>query len=282
MMRVHAVVLGLTLLVTACAPQASQGPIQQPVPVPKRSTEDRSDYPPSPPRDRRPPVSEQRPSEVEAPPAPPVPSAPPPEAETAEEDSRPHELLSSILWVQTAVEYKASTLQAYRGARRSLERALEDPGWNALASEAPQPDDPRPPAVILDIDETVLDNSTFEGGMVRHGQPFSTAAFNRWCFEEQATAVPGALEFTRYADSRGVAVFYVTNRNHEVEEATRNNLAKLGFPLGPSEEDRVLTRFEREEWQSDKETRRTEVARTYRVVLLVGDDLNDFISGGRA
>ena len=93
--------------------------------------------------------------------------------------------------------------------------------------------------------------------------------------------IPGALEFTRAAAAKGVTVFYVTNRDRALEQATRDNLAKFGFPLDPSR-DTVLTRAERPEWtSSDKSSRRSVVAQDFRILLLVGDDFGDFVQGAR-
>ena len=97
------------------------------------------------------------------------------------------------------------------------------------------------------------------------------------CQEARATAIPGSTGFTQYAEKRGVTVFYITNRTANVEDATRRNLGALGFPLTAGI-DTVLTRAERPEWQaSAKGARRAHVARDYRIVLLVGDDLGDFV-----
>jgi 5'-nucleotidase (lipoprotein e(P4) family) len=90
------------------------------------------------------------------------------------------------------------------------------------------------------------------------------------------------LAFTRYAAERGVTVFYVTNRSHTVEESTRRNLEKLGFPLDAGR-DTLLTRGEREDWKdSDKAARRAEIASQFRILLLVGDNLGDFLTGEMA
>jgi acid phosphatase len=76
-----------------------------------------------------------------------------------------------------------------------------------------------------------------------------------------------------------VTVFYVTNRRYVVEEATRENLKALGFPIDTGGEDTLFTRGERDAWQtSDKSLRRKEVASRYRILLLVGDNLGDFLS----
>ncbi len=88
--------------------------------------------------------------------------------------------------------------------------------------------------------------------------------------------IPGALEFAQYADSKGVKVFYVTNRTAEEEPATRKNLEKFGFPMGGNADTKLMTR-KQPEWGSAKGTRRAHVARNYRVLLNVGDNFGDFV-----
>jgi acid phosphatase len=171
-----------------------------------------------------------------------------------------------------------SALQAYAAAGQHLQEALIDSTWTA-AVEQTTGYESLPPAVILDVDETVLDNSPYQARLVWSGDAFEQTSWSRWVREVSAEPVPGALEFTRTAHNLGVAVFYVTGRVHELEEATRLNLEKWGFPLG--EEHTVLTRGERESWGSDKSSRRAYVAARYRILLLIGDDLNDFVSGAR-
>jgi acid phosphatase len=96
----------------------------------------------------------------------------------------------------------------------------------------------------------------------------------------QPGASPGAVEFIAAAQARGVTVFFVTNRDHATEQTARRNLAAIGIAL-PKEIDTVLCRSERADWGSDKESRRQFVAQSYRVLLLIGDDLSDFISDYR-
>ena len=187
------------------------------------------------------------------------------------------ENLNAVLWMQTAQEYDASALQAYRLALLQMDAALKTP---ARTGAIEQTGDAAglPPAVILDIDETVLDNSYYQARMVRDGTAYSDATWNTWVEERKATAIPGALEFTREAARRGVAVFYVTNRVQDGEPATRDNLAALGFPLD-RQLDTVLTRGERPDWQaSAKGPRRAHVAQRFRILLLIGDDLGDFVT----
>jgi 5'-nucleotidase (lipoprotein e(P4) family) len=183
--------------------------------------------------------------------------------------------------MQTAVEYRAVALQAYRRAEAMLDGALADPNWTA-ALEQTGDFSHLPPAVVLDVDETVLDNSAYAARLVRRGIEFDIESWTAWCREVKATAVPGAREFTGHAADKGVTVFYVTNRHHDVEEDTRKNLEVLGFPLD-SRQDTLYTRRETANWQSsDKGPRRMEIASRYRILLLIGDDLGDFVSVDRA
>lgn len=188
----------------------------------------------------------------------------------------PHENLNAVLWMQTATEYEASALQAYRLAQIQLDAALADPAWTAALEQ--QGDASKlPPAVILDVDETALDNSYYQARAIRDGVGFSTATWDPWVAEARATAIPGAVEFTQYAAKKGIAIFYITNRTANLEAATRQNLAAEKFPLGEGV-DTVLARGERPEWSaSAKGARRAYVARDYRILMLIGDDLGDFV-----
>ncbi len=141
-----------------------------------------------------------------------------------------HENLNAVLWLQTAIEFEASAVQAYRLAQLQLDAALSDPSWTAALEQ--QGDASKlPPAVIVDIDETVLDNSYYQARLIRDNAVFATPTWDAWVAEARATAIPGAVEFSKYAATKGVAVFYVSNRTANLEEATRKNLAALGFPL---------------------------------------------------
>jgi acid phosphatase len=194
-----------------------------------------------------------------------------------------HENLNAVVWMQAALEYEASALQAFRLAQMQVDAALSNPAWTA-AIEQTADASKLPPAVIVDVDETVLDNSYYQARMIRDRTEYSAATWDPWVQEARATAIPGAVEFTKYAASKGVTVFYVTNRTANLEDPTRRNLIALGFPLqtaGATDApiDTVLTRGERPEWQaSAKGTRRAHIAGAYRILLLIGDDLGDFVA----
>lgn len=192
-----------------------------------------------------------------------------------------HSILAATLWVQSSAEYEAAALGTYAAARLALDRALADPAWVGATEETTN-GATQPPAIILDSDETVFDNSKFQARVIRAGQTFDKARWVEWVNEAAATAVPGSVDFVNYARSRGVTPFFITNRDHPQEtEGTRRNLEKLGL-LKPGESAQLMLRGGREEWKSDKSSRRGEVAANYHVLLLLGDDLNDFANAREA
>jgi acid phosphatase len=187
---------------------------------------------------------------------------------------RRDERLHSTLWVQTSAEYAVSTQQVYSMARDHLQSAVIDPGWSALGGIV---DPGQSVAIIVDIDETVLDNAGHAARAIIARESFNVDNWRAWVREAAAPPVPGAVEYLRQVDAAGVTIFYVSNRHHDLEESTRKNLAALGCPLR-TDIDVVLLREERPDWHRDKSTRRDWVAKDFRVVQIVGDDLHDFTS----
>lgn len=188
-----------------------------------------------------------------------------------------HESLDATLWVQSSAEYRTMTIQTYRLARIRLRQALRDKTWTALPEQRKRKGLARlRPAVIMDVDETLLDNSPFQARLVRSGEPFTAKAWTDWVTKANAPAVPGAAAFVRYARSKGVRVFFVTNRDARAEVLTRKNLARRGIRV-PAKPDRLFMKGERKDWGADKIKRRALIARRHRVLLLIGDDMNDFV-----
>lgn len=188
-------------------------------------------------------------------------------------------VLDATLWMQTSAEYAAMSRQIWTAASRLLPEALADTTWSAALEQEVGAGN-LPPAVIVDVDETVLDNSPYAARLIGSDASFTEASWAEWVNEARARPIPGALEFVRRARELGVEVFYVTNRLANLEAGTRRNLEAMGFPPGEAE-DVYLLKNEREGWGSDKTSRRAWVAERYRVLLLAGDDLNDFTSGAR-
>ena len=179
----------------------------------------------------------------------------------------------SVLYAQSSAEYEASNIQTYVNAKSALDKALNDVTWTA-AIEQKDNFENKPPAIILDIDETVLKNVPFQARSIIDGQSYPTGWLD-WMLEESSDAVAGVSGFLEYAQSKGVKIFYVTNRIAVAEDATRNNLKKLGLPLDTDRD--VLLMKNENGWTSDKVSRRKLVAKDFRILLLIGDQLGDFL-----
>ncbi|MGC8864988.1 MAG: 5'-nucleotidase, lipoprotein e(P4) family [Bacteroidales bacterium] len=162
----------------------------------------------------------------------------------------------ATLWYQHAAECRALYYQSYNLARLRLDEMLKTEGKGKKA-------------VVVDIDETVLDNSPYQAWCILNGKSFPEG-WAEWTAKASAKALPGAVDFLNYVVSRGVDVFYITNRKPAEAEATLLNLQKEGFPQADTSH--VLFRTA----ESNKETRRQHVAIEYKILLLVGDNLNDF------
>lgn len=188
-----------------------------------------------------------------------------------------HSILNATLYVQSAAEYRAVAIQTYAAATHALDEALADRS-RIGATEETSEDPSQPPAIIVDVDETVLDNTPFEARVIRARQTYDAKMWKAWTAEGAAPAIPGATEFLAHAKSRGVRVFYITNRDEDERPGTMRNLQHLGFPLEAGLETLLL----RENAVSDKSPRRKQVADNYRVLLLMGDDLNDFTNARSA
>jgi len=190
-------------------------------------------------------------------------------------DCHTAEKLHGILWVQTSGEYLMAATQSYTLAGVMLDKGLEDSSWTAAVEQYGDYSN-LPPAIIVDVDETILDNTPFHARLERGGMNWDTDEFYEWVLEAKAEAVPGAVEFLQNAQSRGIAVFYITNRLYDYEQATRENLINQGFPMD-NEIDTLLTSGEYENWEKNKVNRRSFVADAYRIILIIGDTLNDFV-----
>jgi 5'-nucleotidase (lipoprotein e(P4) family) len=164
---------------------------------------------------------------------------------------------NAILWQQRSGEYRALCFQAYNYARVSLDKQMK------RRSKKPR-------CVIVDIDETVLDNSPQSGKLLLKGKSFDLAEWKQWTDLERADTVPGACSFLKYAASKKVEVFYVSNRDQSELEPTMSNLNRFEFPFVDS------THMVFRDSTSNKQTRRDLIATTHHVLLLAGDNLSDF------
>src|SRR5437660_2190768 len=169
--------------------------------------------------------------------------------------------VGAVLWQQSSGEQRALAYQAFALARMVLDRDLRINRRGKLRR-----------AIVVDVDETILDNSAHEAWLIKNHRSYNAQDWTEWCNRAAAGAVPGAVEFLHYANSHGVRVFYITNRKEIEKDGTARNLKKLGFP--EVTEETLMVRTDKD--SSSKEPRRLAVGAKYHVVLLMGDDLNDF------
>ena len=198
------------------------------------------------------------------------------------------ELVEATLWMQRAPEYRAIAEQVYRLATEQL--AAPAPGSAAVEQQgvAPEVLARMPTAVVLDLDETVLDNTVYQARLLRDHAIYDANSWGEWIAAAEAEAIPGAREYIAAARRLGHTVFYITNRDCTTpaptaadtcpaKTATMRNLVALGIDPRPDPE-RLLLRGERPEWNTGIKTlRRAFIAANYRIVALVGDDLGDFV-----
>ena len=190
--------------------------------------------------------------------------------------------LNAVAWMQDSVEFRLISGQTWRAALGQLDRAIKTPSWDALPREERSGTlEGLGLAVIVDIDETVLDNTPYQARLVRDDSEFDPAAWTRWVDERAARPVPGALEFAKAANARGVTLFYISNREASMAAATLANLRAAGFPVASDSQylgagtpvPGCIAKG-----NSDKACRRQLVSRTHRVLLMVGDQIGDFVS----
>ena len=167
--------------------------------------------------------------------------------------------IQAQVWTQNSAEYRALCYQAFNAAKMNLD---------ALFFFEKEYD--KPLAIIADVDETVLDNSPYDGKLILNNTTYNRESWVEWGNLEIAKAIPGSLEFLIYASEKNVEIFYISNRYSEQLESTVNNLKKLGFP--DAKESNVLLRGD----TRSKSERRKSVSDNYEVIMLIGDNLSDF------
>ena len=172
--------------------------------------------------------------------------------------------VSGVLYMQKAGEYRALCYQAFNLAKMSLDADAKN------RKKLPKTERKKPRAVVVDIDETILDNSPQQARLIKNRLPFNQTDWYAWGEMRKAKAIPGAVEFLNYAASKGAKIFYVSNRDEAQKQATMDNLKSVGFPDVNAED--VMLRDK----ESTKEPRRLAISNNYRIAILMGDNLNDF------
>ncbi|WP_281302315.1 HAD family acid phosphatase [Iodidimonas sp. MBR-55] len=206
-----------------------------------------------------------------------------------------------LMWVRRSAEYAIITARLYEEAKTDLDAITRQRGA-----------DQRPWVVVLDADETILDNSQYQVEALQAGaKDFDPVAWRTWVKREEATAVPGALSFLDHIRKRGGKLVIITNRDQDVTSHSRANLSALGFDadradlciLGREQQDRKDANPQ--EWEAfgygnDKDRRRRLIiegkaeacwnwqagdalehyqaswAKPHEILMYVGDNIKDF------
>ena len=161
-------------------------------------------------------------------------------------------------WYQQSAEMRAIYYQSF-----NLAKVLVVVNKNEQLTD-------KKPAVVLDIDETLLNNSPFQGKAIETGIGYNSETWKAWTDEAKAEPLPGAIEFLNYAKEQGVEVFYISNRKVNELGSTMENMKEKGFP----NVDSSFIFLKKE--TSDKTERRAKVSENYEIILFVGDNLTDY------
>lgn len=162
-------------------------------------------------------------------------------------------------WYQTSGEARALYLQGYNVATQKLKEYLKTPHT-------------KPYSIVLDLDETVLDNSPYQAENIILGRGYDSKSWDEWVNMKKAKAVPGAKEFLQFADKNGVKIYYISDRTESQLEATIENLRAEGIPVQAN--DSVL--LKNKDDKSGKVNRREYVKNHTQLIMLFGDNLSDF------
>ena len=187
--------------------------------------------------------------------------------------------LNAVLWVQRSAEYRAVSQTIYRAAADKLDIAVKEENWDALVpAERGNAATGLPPAVIMDVDETVLDNSPYQARLVRDGLEYNEVTWDQWVTEKKAKPLPGSVDFAKVASAKGVTILYLSNRAEHLQAATLENLRAVGMPVKDESVFLGLGTFveDCEQNGSEKNCRRQLAGRSYRVLMQFGDQLGDF------
>ncbi|GAA5001557.1 5'-nucleotidase, lipoprotein e(P4) family [Pseudoluteimonas lycopersici] len=204
---------------------------------------------------------------------------PPPKA-AAVDPAKPNDNLNAVLWMQDSAEYGAVCETIYRAATAQLDAALADKTRDALVpEERGNAAEGLPPAVVMDVDETVLDNSPYQARLIANGKEYDDVSWDAWVAEKKAQPLPGVVAFAQAAAAKGITVLYLSNRDEHLQAATIANLKAVGLPVKDDSVFLGLGTFVKdcEQNGSEKNCRRRLAGQKYRVLMQFGDQLGDFV-----
>ena len=196
-------------------------------------------------------------------------------------DAKAHSVSSAVIYQTESKEYPTLARYVYSNAIAALPSAFNSND-----------------VVVMDVDETVLDNSQYQRERESAGLGYSSESWNAWVVRKEAPLVPGVSNFIQRVIERGGKIALVTNRDKSLDNHTWENLLALGLPLTP-ENACMLGRtpadkaaMGQEGIINDKDLRRLSVKKgtvncsistnqkawstPHNIVMQVGDNIEDF------
>lgn len=175
--------------------------------------------------------------------------------------------MSAVLWQQTAAEYEALCYQSFTLAKQRISSSGEE---QVVDSDGSVSQMGKPNVIIMDLDETVLDNSPYQGLLLMEGKEFNRESWEEWVKRADAELIPGALDFIQLAEELNISIFYISNREEYLFEPTFQNLTKYNIRV---DREHLLLKTEED---NSKEARRIIAKEGFDNVLFIGDNLADF------
>lgn len=177
-----------------------------------------------------------------------------------------------VKWFRDSEEYATLARQVYRAAGRAVQHAV--PAGRSWT-------------VVLDVDETALDNSTYELETAAYGTSFADASWDAWVRRRAAAPIPGVVDFVADVRRLGGRIAWITNRHERVREETRANLEAAGL-WGATD----LLCVQTADTSYTKRVRRAELAtgrghcawpnEPQAIVAFIGDQVGDFPQAGES
>jgi 5'-nucleotidase (lipoprotein e(P4) family) len=190
---------------------------------------------------------------------------------------------SGIFWVKDSAEYQAVSMQIYSQATADIANFVADTSWTAMPDQIVDPQ--LPAAIIFDIDQTLVSGAEFQ---LVYERPYSNKKRDAWSQKSAAAAVPGVIKFVAAARMAGVETFFVTNRPCEQREGdpkpcpqfqtALDDLREIGIEVSAYQ---LSLSGQQANWDREKLVRRKLIAESYRVIMVIGDDLGDFVPCSR-
>jgi acid phosphatase len=178
--------------------------------------------------------------------------------------------IGANIYLQTAAEYRACCSTIYKCAELRLQTILE--------SSRPRAE---MPAVVMDLDETVLDNSAFQTFLYKNNLEYTSDLWDDYeqNYPQDVSLIPDVKHFIDRAEELGVTIVFISNRSELHRASTKSALDRLGINTsGPL----VQLYMRPKDGNSDKSARRERAAAKYNVLMYFGDNLRDFSESFKA